>query len=445
MDDQFRQKLQRLGVVKGLKTLQPVPAAPPVEPAQPTNSALPGAEIVTPYGPVWVEKRVYPSFHPHGRYTLGEVHPLSPAALALFGVPYLGTHPAFLDTETTGLAGGAGTLVFLTGIGVWDGDALTLHLVFLRSPAEEAAAMRYVADVLAEATGIVSFNGTGFDLPLLESRFILNRMTPRWRTLPHLDLLPVARQLWRDHLESRRLGALETEILRVQRTEADIESALIPWLYRQYLNTGDVRDMVRVFYHNRMDVLSLVSLLAHVTRMVTSPEQMTLAPGEWAGVGRVFDNAGREADAFAAWERALADVDALDESCAARLWEEMALRHKRREDWNKALALWDAWAQSQPLAVEPLIERAKYHEWRTSDLHAALADAQTALHRAERHPPGLKRTELLTELRHRKERLERKLANGRMEESANRRMSESANRRMSESANERMSEWASSK
>ncbi|HOT91556.1 MAG TPA: ribonuclease H-like domain-containing protein [Anaerolineae bacterium] len=416
MDDKIRQQLQRLGVVKGLKALNPVPTPSPAKPSRSGEFTLPGNEMVTPHGPVWVEKRLYPSFHPHGRYMLGEVHPLSAEALTLFGVPHLGAHPAFLDTETTGLAGGAGTLVFLTGIGVWGDDALTLHLVFLRSPDEEPAAMHYVADVLADATGIVSFNGTGFDLPLLESRFILNRMTPRWRTLPHLDLLTVARQLWRDHLESRRLGMLETEILRVQRAEADIESALIPWLYREYLNTGDVRDMVRVFYHNRMDVLSLVSLLAHVTRMVTSPEQMALAPGEWAGVGRVFDNAGRETDAFAAWERALADMDGLDEACAARLWSEMALRYKRREDWDKALALWKTWGECQPLAVEPLIERAKYHEWRTGDLRAALSDTETALHRAERHPKSLQRAELLAELRHRKERLERKLANERISE-----------------------------
>jgi hypothetical protein len=410
MDDKLRQQLQRLGVVKGLKGLQPAPPPPTAEPARSASTALPGDEVITEHGSIWVEKRVYPSFHPHGRYTLGEMQCLPVEALPLFGVPDLGARPAFLDTETTGLSGGAGTLVFLTGIGVWDDDALTLHLVFLRSPDEELAAMHYIEDVLAGATGIVSFNGAGFDLPLLETRFILNRMAPNWRVLPHLDLLTVARQLWRDHLESRRLGVLETEILRVQRAEVDIESSLIPWLYRQYLDTGNTDDMVRVFYHNRIDVLSLVSLLVHVARMVASPEQMALAPGEWAGVGRVLDRAGREAEAFTAWQRALTDVDNLDEACAARLWAEMALRHKRREAWTEALILWDAWIESQPLTVDPLVERAKYYEWTIGDLHAALAETDIALQRAERHPKGLRRTQLLAELRHRKERLERKLA-----------------------------------
>jgi len=425
VDDKFREQLKRLGVVKGLKALQPAPATPPAEPSRQASSTLPGEEIVTQYGPVWVEKRVYPSIHPHGRYALGEMQRLSAEGLALFGVPSLGARPAFLDTETTGLAGGAGTLVFLTGIGVWSEDALTLHLVFLRSPDEELAAMHYIEDVLNGATGLVSFNGTGFDLPLLETRFILNRMAPRWRALPHLDLLTVARQLWRDHLESRRLGVLETAILRVQRAEVDIESALIPWLYRQYLDTGDTADMARVFYHNRIDVLSLVSLLVHVTRMVTSPELMALAPGEWAGVGRVYDRAGREAEAFSAWERALVqESGTLDEDTAARLWCEMALRHKRCGAWERAFALWDAWATYHPLAVEPLVERAKYYEWTTSDLRTALAETDAALNRAERHPKSLKRAQLLSELRHRKERLERKLASERISESANERISE---------------------
>lgn len=419
MDDKFRQQLKRLGVVKGLKALQPVAPPTPAGPSRQASSALPGDELSTPHGPVWVEKRVYPAFHPHGRYALGEMQRLSTEGLALLGAPNLGAHPAFLDTETTGLAGGAGTLVFLTGIGVWENDGLTLHLVFLRSPGEEPAAMRYIEDVLDNATGIVSFNGNGFDLPLLETRFILNRMVPRWRALPHLDLLTVARQLWRDHLESRRLGVLETAILRVQRAEVDIESSLIPWLYRQYLDTGDTTDMARVFYHNRIDVLSLVSLLVHVTRMVTSPELMALASGEWAGVGRVFDHAGREAEAFTAWERALVqETGALDEACAARLWCEMALRHKRCGAWERAFALWDAWSNYHPLAVEPLVERAKYYEWTTCDLRAALVETDAALHRAERHPKSLKRAQLLAELRHRKDRLERKLANGRESESA---------------------------
>src|SRR5512137_2280887 len=126
-----------MGVTQGLKHLQspaPSPAlasSPPRSPGKP----LPGSELATSHGRVWVDRHDYPSEYAHGRYRLDAVAGIPPAALSMLGVPALGARPAFLDTETTGLAGGAGTLVFLTGVGVWDGAGLTVHQVFLRDPA----------------------------------------------------------------------------------------------------------------------------------------------------------------------------------------------------------------------------------------------------------------------------------------------------------------------
>lgn len=410
MNDNLRRRLRRLGVVKGFRDIAERPARAP---APRKGRALPGAEITTEHGALWVERRTYPGEHRHGGYPLAALASLPADAPALLGAPELGARPAFLDTETTGLAGGAGTLAFLIGVGVWREDQLALHLIFMRDPAEEAAALRYLAEILGTATGLVTFNGLGFDAPILESRFVLNRLSPGWMALPHLDLLPVARQLWRDHLPSRRLIALEEEILSVARAETDLPSWMIPGLYRQYLRTGDAREMARIFYHNRVDVLSLVTLLAHTGRMLTAPHEMTLAAAEWAGVGRMYDRAAREDDAFAAWERALSgedDMEELESEAAARLWREMGLRYKRREAWSQALDIWQQWIDWQPDAVEPLVERAKYHEWTMHDLPAALAATQEALRRAERHPQGMRRRRTLAELRHRRERLERKLA-----------------------------------
>ncbi len=427
MDDKLRRKLTRMGVSQGLKGLKspPRPVEPVASPVTPPATTLPGVEIQTAHGPVWVDRRVYAAEYRHGDYALGDVAQCSVDALALLGEAGLGARPLFLDTETTGLAGGAGTLVFLTGVALWDGDDLTLHQVFLRDPAEEPAALQYLADVLASATGLVSFNGRGFDVPLLQSRFILNRLPPQWTALPHLDLLSVARQLWRDHLPSRRLGELETHILNVTRAEADIDSALIPGMYLDYLRTGAPGDMARVFYHNLVDVLSLVTLLTHTARMAAAPEQMALAAGEWAGVGRVYDRAGREVDALAAWERALSgDAGNLDPACAARLWREIGVRRRRAGAWDSACAAWDAWAARLPLDAEPLIERAKYDEWTARDLNAALAETIAALERASQQPRGPTRAQLIADLRHRQERLERKRANERISEKADRRESE---------------------
>lgn len=418
MDDALKQRLRRMGVVKGLGGLKKAPASPRREvgsaPEAPGDRAaplaLPGAEQETNHGTFWLSRQRYPAGHTHGRHALAGLFDLPPSALDLLAVPDLGDRPAFLDTETTGLAGGAGTLAFLIGVGVWDGDGLTLHLIFMRSPDEETAALHYMEEVLAGATGLVTFNGRGFDVPILESRLILNRMPPVCLDLPHLDLLTVARQLWRDHLPSRALGELEKHILDVDRTGEDIPGSEIPYIYRQYLRTGDTSQIARVFYHNEIDVLSLASLLVHVAAMVVAPEQMALAPEEWAGVGRIYDRAEREADAFAAWLRALSgEIGEIDPDCAQRLWGEMGLRYKRREAWEEALATWDTWIARIPWATDPLVEQAKYYEWTVKDLNAALERTELALQRASALPSGMARLKCMTALRHRCDRLTRKL------------------------------------
>lgn len=422
MDADLRRRLQRLGVVQGVRHLPPATPAPAF-PGGRANSIpdvggvtgrrddapvpLPGAELATPYGPVWVDESRYLATHRHGAYPLGDLGALPAPALALLGGSELGPRPAFLDTETTGLAGGTGTLVFLTGIALWEGESLCLRLVFLRDPAGEPAALRYLADLLAGATGLVTFNGRGFDVPLLQSRFILNRLPPTFAALPHLDLLAVARLLWRDHLPSRRLGALETALLGVLREEDDIPSWLIPDVYREYLQTGRTNELARVFYHNRVDVLSLVTLLIHCGRLAAEPAAPTTAATEWVGVGRLYALAGREAEAQAAWRRAL-EAD-LPPETAERLWRELAQAHKRRGEWEAALALWAAWAERIPWAVEPLVERAKHAEWVADDPAAALVATEEALARLERLPPALRRGPLWAELDHRRARLLAKL------------------------------------
>ncbi len=404
-NDELRQELKRLGVAKGFRNLQSQ-STPASEHA---NDPLPGDVITTDHGATWVAKRTYPGKHTHGAHRLGELASLPADAPALLDAAAdLGSRPAFLDTETTGLAGGAGTLVFLTGVGVWTGEGVELHQVFLRDPDEEGAAMAYLDALLADVTGLVTFNGHTFDLPLLETRFVLQRQSPRWRALPHLDLLPVARRLWRDHLSSRRLGHLEEAILDVQRTADDMPGWMIPAAYRRYLRTGATGEIRRIFYHNEIDILSLVTLLTHTARLVAAPEANEPAAGEWVGIGRVYETAEQLDRAEAAWRCAL-DADTLPEDVAARLWRELGLRPKRAEQWETALKIWRQWAKRQPHAVEPLVERAKYFEWQAKDLQEALATTQRALARAEQWPQGRQRWRAIAELHHREERLQRKL------------------------------------
>jgi uncharacterized protein YprB with RNaseH-like and TPR domain len=406
MDDNLRRKLKRLGVVKGFRNLQT--QSPESTRPQQAGKGLPGELQETAHGPVWTVQQHYPGATQHGRYPLAALNDLPSDAQRLLCDPVLGPRPAFLDTETTGLAGGAGTLAFMIGLGIWQEEQLTLYQVFLRDPDEEAAAMRYLDTLLQETTGLVTFNGQTFDLPLLESRFILQRLPPRWRTLPHLDLLRVARRLWRDHLPSRRLSYLEEHVLNVRRTDDDLPGHVIPMVYRHYLRHGETHEIRRIFYHNEIDILSLVTLLTHAGRLIHKPATNTPQATEWVGIGRVYADAERVDDAEQAWQQAL-EEDTLPADVAARLWRKMALRHKRAERWEQAMALWESWARRQPWAVEPLVERAKYYEWQVKALPPALDATERALQRADTWPKGLSRQKKIAELKHRQDRLQRKL------------------------------------
>jgi hypothetical protein len=185
---------------------------------------------------------------------------------------------------------------------------------------------------------------------------------------------------------------------------------MIPAAYRRYLKTGATGEMRCIFYHNEIDILSLVTLLTHTARLVTQPEASEPAAGEWVGIGRVYETAEQHTQAEAAWRCAL-DADTLPDDVAARLWRDLGLRPKRAEQWEAALEIWQQWAKRQPHAVEPLVEQAKYFEWRAKDLEKALEATQRALARVETWPQGRQRWRESAELQHREERLQRKLSN----------------------------------
>src|SRR5439155_24598882 len=112
--------------------------------------------------------------------------PLPPAeAEALSSIPAT----AYLDTETTGLSSGAGTVPFLAGIGVVDGDTLVLRQLLLPDYPHERALLRRLCADLASLERMVTYNGRGFDLPLLITRLTVHGFCAERATLParHYD------------------------------------------------------------------------------------------------------------------------------------------------------------------------------------------------------------------------------------------------------------------
>ena len=141
----------------------------------------------------------------------------------------------------------------------------------MRDPGQEAALLAALDQWLAEFDVIVTFNGKSFDVPLLNSRFLMNGITTPFERYEHVDVLQIARKLWRDRLPSRALGELEKEIIHFYRTGDDIPGWMIPQVYFDYLRSGDARPLAGVFYHNVIDILTLAALFGHIGAMLNDP------------------------------------------------------------------------------------------------------------------------------------------------------------------------------
>src|SRR5947209_1727985 len=182
----------------------------------------------------------------------------------------------FLDTETTGLAGGTGTYAFLIGLAWWDSGGLQLEQLFMRDFYEEYSVLQQLASRLKERPVLVTFNGKAFDWPLLENRFAMTRSIPIPVLAAHLDLLHPARTLWKMRLGTVRLVDLEEHVLDAARLgwnrQDDIASAMIPQYYFDYLRGGTAVPLLGVARHNQMDLRGLAALYAKIDAMLSTQD-----------------------------------------------------------------------------------------------------------------------------------------------------------------------------
>jgi hypothetical protein len=281
----------------------------------------------------------------------------------------------YLDTETTGLAGGTGTTAFLVGVASVTGTEVVVEQFFLRRLSGEAAMLEALHDRLSEADVLVTFNGRRFDWPILEARFIMSRMRPAPPEAHH-DLMSAARRLWHRPLGTYRLSVIERAALGIERAD-DIDSAEIPGLYLDYLRTGDTAALEPVFAHNRQDVLCLLHLRRRVRRWVEDGEDPP-SPVDWEGLGVLRLLAADEAGAEAALTRALEVED--DPVVRWRIAARLARLLRRDARWDELLTLWDrrvggrgAWR------VRALIEAAKVWQRRLGQPERAVRALEGAL------------------------------------------------------------------
>jgi uncharacterized protein len=361
-------------VIRRIETRRPKRSAP-----QPVEEVLGGELVDTGEGTLLVVRREFPLSHQHGRRTLGAV---LEAPLDLLSAVARAERPVedarrllFLDAETTGLAGGTGTYAFLVGAAWLEDDRLVLTQHFMRDFDEEPALLAALRPLLERASGLVTFNGATFDLPLLETRFLMTRR--RWPTLLHLDLLRPARRMWASYLVDCRLATLEREVVGLAR-EDDIAGGLIPALYFDFLRSRRAAPLGRVLAHNRDDILTLVALLGWFGKALTSRDD--LSAGELGGLGRLWEPVDVER-ALECYRDALAAGLSGAPAQAVRL--HLARWEKRFARWDVACSLWEAAARDAGFDPRPWEELAKFHEHRRRDFVAARAVVDDALGLAE--------------------------------------------------------------
>lgn len=307
-------------------------------------------------------------------------------ALALLaGQPQVAEIPPqrwlFLDTETTGLAGGTGTYAFLVGLAQCANGNFRVDQHFMRHYGEERSLLEPVAERLAEAGLLITFNGKAFDLPLLETRFQLARFRLRLDHLAHLDLLYPARQLWRLRLGSVRLIELERRVLAVER-DGDVPGELIPQIYFDYLRRSDPLPLVDVFRHNRYDLRALAAVLERLLQAVTEPRSVATEPLDLFGLSRLLEVRRQVERSRELYERSLAL--GLPSSLEPTALRRLAALSKGTGDRQRAAELWQRWSECDVVAVQPEIELAIYHEHHTRDYAAALEATGRALARLNR-------------------------------------------------------------
>jgi len=322
----------------------------------------------------------------------------------------------FIDTETTGLSGGSGTLAFIIGVGRIEDQKFHLVQFFLDEPSNELNLLIALEEFLASSKVLVSFNGKSFDIPILKNRYILNGQPNPFLKLQHIDLLPVARRLWRERLQSRTLGNLEFEILQISRKQDDIPGWMIPQMYFDFLHEGDFAPMERVLYHNAMDVLSLSNLLTEIILMTKDPiSSGSINPIDLFSLARIYEELGRLEVAINYYSYGL-DFErnrefGLPESLVKESILRLAEIYKKMGDIDRSLSLWQRAVELKE--ITGFIEMAKIYEHKYKNPQEAKTLTISAIDLLETSDLSvLEQLRWHSELKHRLERLERKINAG---------------------------------
>ncbi len=301
----------------------------------------------------------------------------------------------FIDTETTGLAGGTGTYVFQIGIGFFKEDEFVLKQFFLTDIASEKCLIDELLKEVDRQSVYVSYNGKSYDIPLINARSIFNKCIGKLNKFNNIDLLHISRRFWRDMLENYSLQNIERNILKSNREgELDIPGSEIPAAYFSYLDSRDATIMKNVIYHNKLDILSLTILLEKINKVLLSKNYKNVNKFE---IGRLYLQNEYLEQAISIFKSIL-EIDPNHLSAT----KELSFIYKRNEDLSQACNLWlKAIEHDEYYAY---VELAKWEEHKNKDYEKALKYTEKALN--SKFDDYIYEGEEIKKIKHRKRRLE---------------------------------------
>jgi len=373
---QLKKNIDKIKQSQNEKSLKAIEAEVKIE------EVVSGKFISTPFGDSFVRENYFPQDYRCGDVELFQIFQSSAKTISSLArddrLKEIDINKTvFLDTETTGLAGGAGTYIFLVGVGYFEGDQFCVRQYFMRDFNEERALLSAVNELLSKYEAIVSYNGKTFDFPLIQSRFIMSGMKLNLKNPGHFDLLYPARRLWKRRLENCSLSTVERDILGVIR-ENDVPGYLVPEIYFRYLKTKDARALKQVFEHNLHDIISLVALVSRMCFLVEDPLNNTEYGMDIFSIGKMFDEERRYEQGTQYYTEALKHNLAEEE--VSEILRLSSFAFKRQGKWKEAEKIWKKIIErSREFVYYPYEELAKYYEHRLKDYQKAGAIVEEAL------------------------------------------------------------------
>lgn len=386
LDDQLAQLRKRIAAIDAKYADVPIPV-PAATRRVFIEEWADGRLVENEFGVHYQTERFFEGHKPHGSADVGALIELPDTLLDVLSENEInGVHPerwAFLDTETTGLAGGSGTYAFLIGVGRITRRGFSVRQFFMREYAEERSQLAALEAHLKEFDVLITYNGKSFDQPLLETRYRMTRSKPPFTRMRHLDLLHGARRLWKLRMESCKLIQLEQQILGVCR-EGDLPGHLIPYVYFEYLREKEATRLVPIFHHNAIDILTLACLTAIVPAAFRNTDCDSLARvgvkrgEELAAIARWLMNSGELEQALNVMKRSV-NAGLPDHLMFRALWDMASLERKLSRPQASLHLLKELSGCRNEFRTQALEELAKYYEHKALDLAVALEFTTEAL------------------------------------------------------------------